>query len=195
MGAGLTADKNVGELSSRFRRCVGLYPTGVAIVTCAGRGDPAGMTINSFISVSVDPLLVLVSVHARSRTLRAMRSYRRFAISLLRENQVEVAKAFSALRAPFPTELVDQVDGDVYVVPDALAVLDCEATEFIEAGDHVLVLARVRSFEHEEGEPLLFFRGEFGTLAPILDADLPRPLSPAASGCGDDVASATGSNE
>jgi flavin reductase (DIM6/NTAB) family NADH-FMN oxidoreductase RutF len=155
-------------LTLNFRRCVGLYPTGVAVVACEGAGDPAGMTINSFVSVSLDPLLILVSLHSRSRTLEAIRRAPRVAISLLRHAQLDAAVRFSEPQADFPHELVER-SGDFLAVPDALAVLKCETEQLLELGDHHLVVARVLDFESRQGEPLLFYRGEFGTLTAISD--------------------------
>jgi flavin reductase (DIM6/NTAB) family NADH-FMN oxidoreductase RutF len=157
----------MSDLSTRFRRCVGLYPTGVAIVTSAGKGRPAGMTINSFVSVSLDPLLVLVSLHSDSRTLEAIELEPRFAISLLQRKHLEIAVAFSMPRAPFPEDHVRRTDDGVFVIPDALATLTCDANQHIPAGDHTLVLAPVVSFESREGQPLLFYRGTFGTMSAI----------------------------
>jgi flavin reductase (DIM6/NTAB) family NADH-FMN oxidoreductase RutF len=157
-------------MSLTFRRCVGLYPTGVAVVACEGAGEPAGMTINSFISVSLDPLMILVSLHSQSRTLEAVRRDPRFSVSLLQHSQLDAAVRFSEPQAPFPLDLVER-RGDFLVVPEALAALRCEAEQLLEVGDHHLVLARVADFESREGEPLLFYRGDFGTLTAISDEE------------------------
>ena len=76
-------------LVSAFRGCVGEFATGVAVVTAEHEGVPAGMTLNAFTSVSLDPLLVLVSLGSGSRTLHATTASGRFAVSILQRGQHE----------------------------------------------------------------------------------------------------------
>ena len=80
-----------GELRLDFRECVGAFATGVTVVTTHAQGQPAGMTLNSFTSVSLDPLLVLVSLAHATRTLEAIKSSNRFTVNVLHRNQRDVA--------------------------------------------------------------------------------------------------------
>jgi flavin reductase (DIM6/NTAB) family NADH-FMN oxidoreductase RutF len=153
-----------------FRSCVGEFATGVTVVLVGGE-RPAGMTLNSFTSVSLEPLLVLVAVGHDSRTWTALRRERRFSVSILQRHQGEVALAFADRGAPFPSELIEPADGYL-VVRDALAILRCSATEMIRAGDHDLAVGSIEGFSHPGGEPLIFHRGRFGGLE--ADAVVPR---------------------
>ena len=72
------------DRKAAFRRCVGSFPTGVCVVVAEHEGRPAGMTLNSFTSVSLDPLLVLVSLAHGTRTLDTVRRAGRFAAGPLR---------------------------------------------------------------------------------------------------------------
>jgi flavin reductase (DIM6/NTAB) family NADH-FMN oxidoreductase RutF len=153
-----------------FRGCVGEFATGVTVVLVGGE-RPAGMTLNSFTSVSLDPLLVLVAVDHDSRTWAALRREQRFSVSILQRHQGEVALAFAERGAPFPAELVT-TDRDTLVVRNALATLRCSVTEMIRAGDHDLVVGSIEGFSHPGGEPLIFHRGRFGGLD--ADAVVPR---------------------
>src|SRR6476646_5016598 len=104
-----------GELRLDFRECVGAFATGVTVVTTHAQGQPAGMTLNSFTSVSLDPLLVLVSLAHATRTLEAIKSSKRFTVNVLHRNQRDVALAFAKPGAPFPEGYTVQ-DAHVFVV-------------------------------------------------------------------------------
>jgi flavin reductase (DIM6/NTAB) family NADH-FMN oxidoreductase RutF len=153
-----------------FRSCVGEFATGVTVVVVGGE-RPAGMTLNSFTSVSLEPLLVLVAIGHDSRTWSALRREQRFSVSILQRHQGDVALAFSEQGAPFPSELVE-TSGGYLQVQDALATLRCSVAEMIQAGDHDLVLGDIAGFSHPGGEPLIFHRGRFGGLD--ADAVVPR---------------------
>ncbi len=147
-----------------FRRCVGAFTTGVTVVTATDGNACAGMTVNSFTSVSLRPLLVSVSLAHETRTLELVRQGQRFAISILNSAQRDVALAFAAPGRPFPEEhTVAEREGYVHV-QDALAVLFCRVEQLIECGDHDVAIARVEEFQHVPGEPLVFHRGAFGGL-------------------------------
>jgi flavin reductase (DIM6/NTAB) family NADH-FMN oxidoreductase RutF len=154
-----------------FRNCVGEFATGVSVVLAEQDGAPAGMTLNSFTSVSLEPLLILVSLGHGSRTLRATDASRRFSVSILHREQRDVALAFAERGAPFPERHVERRRGGYLAVRRATAALFCQVASTLTAGDHDLVLGLVTDFEHGGGEPLLFHRGRFGGLD--LDAHVP----------------------
>ena len=156
-----------GELRLDFRECVGAFATGVTVVTTHAQGQPAGMTLNSFTSVSLDPLLVLVSLAHATRTLEAVKSSNRFTVNVLHRNQRDVALAFAKRGAPFPEGYTVQDPHGFVVVRHALAILRCEVYGTHVAGDHDLVVGEVIDFEGSGGQPLIFHRGAFGGL----DAD------------------------
>jgi flavin reductase (DIM6/NTAB) family NADH-FMN oxidoreductase RutF len=140
-----------------FRDVVGAFATGVTVVTSRVGDTHAGMTLNSFTSVSLDPLLVLVSLGHGTRTLEMVGRCDRFAVNVLHRRQREVAMAFAKPGVPFPP-------GHTVVDPAGyLVVMHAIHT----AGDHDLVVGEVVDFEGSGGEPLIFHRGAFGGL----DAD------------------------
>jgi flavin reductase (DIM6/NTAB) family NADH-FMN oxidoreductase RutF len=163
--------KSSEALVSAFRGCVGEFATGVAVVTAEHEGVSAGMTLNSFTSVSLEPLLVLVSLGNRSRTLYATAASGRFAVSILNRDQREVALDFSEAGAPFPLRHVERDREGFLTVSGATAVLRCVVERIESAGDHSLVIGEVVSIAHGGGEPLIFHRGRFGGLSP--DAVVP----------------------
>jgi flavin reductase (DIM6/NTAB) family NADH-FMN oxidoreductase RutF len=147
-----------------FRDCVGESATGVTVVTAESDGQAAGMTLNAFTSVSIDPLAILVALGHGSRTLAAVAATRRFAVSILHRGQREVAIAFADRGAPFPSDLVERSADGFLVVRGAAATIHCDAADVVRAGDHDLVLGEVVSITHHGGEPLLFHRGRLGGL-------------------------------
>jgi flavin reductase (DIM6/NTAB) family NADH-FMN oxidoreductase RutF len=163
--------KSSEALVSAFRGCVGEFATGVTVVTAEHEGLSAGMTLNSFTSVSLEPLLVLVSLGSGSRTLHATSASGRFAVSILSRGQREVALDFSEAGAPFPAGHVARDREGFLPVSGAAAVLRCHVERIERAGDHVLVIGEVVSIAHGGGEPLIFHRGRFGGIE--LDAVVP----------------------
>jgi flavin reductase (DIM6/NTAB) family NADH-FMN oxidoreductase RutF len=157
--------------SDAFRACVGEFATGVTVVASEQDGVPAGMTLNAFISVSLDPPLVLVSLAHGSRTLGVVRQSGRFAVSVLHRGQGEAAIELATPGAPFPEEHMTRTADDFLVVRGAAATQHCEVEEIAAAGDHDLVLGRVIGLTHDGGEPLIFHRGRFGGM--VVDAVVP----------------------
>ena len=148
-----------------FRRCVGAFPTGVCVVVAEHAGRPAGMPLNSFTSVSLDPLIVLVSLGPGARTLDAVPRSGRFSISVLHRGQRQVALDFAERGTPFPAGHVRPAEAGQLVVRHALAELCCSVQGIVTAGDHDVVLGVVGSFSGGDGEPLVFHAGRFGHVA------------------------------
>lgn len=154
-----------------FRACVGEFATGVTVVASEHDGVPAGMTLNAFISVSLDPLLVLVSLAHGARTLDSVRQSRRFAVSVLHREQREAAIELATPGAPFPEEHMTRTSDGFVVVRGASATQHCEVERITAAGDHDLVVGRVIGITHNGGEPLIFHRGRFGGM--VVDSVVP----------------------
>jgi flavin reductase (DIM6/NTAB) family NADH-FMN oxidoreductase RutF len=150
------------DARTAFRQCVGCFPTGVCVVTAEHDGRPGGMTLNSFTSVSLDPLLVLVSLAHGSRTREIVRASGRFAVSMLQRGQRQVAIDFAARGAVFPELHVQRAAGGFLIVRHAFAWLTCDVDGIVPAGDHDLVVGQVLDFGSTAGEPLVFYAGQFG---------------------------------
>jgi flavin reductase (DIM6/NTAB) family NADH-FMN oxidoreductase RutF len=157
--------------SDTFRDCVGEFATGVTVAIAEHRDEAAGMTLNAFTSVSLEPLLVLVSLGHGSRTLWAVTGSGRFSVSVLARGQREVAQEFATQGGHFPAQHVTRTHDGFLVVGGAVATYQCATKEIVAAGDHDLVLALVVGITHPGGEPLIFHRGRFGGLD--VDAVLP----------------------
>lgn len=154
--------------SAQFRELCGRFATGVVIVTAIDTdGSPAGMTANSFASVSLQPPLVSLNVDRAAEMHRVLAGTTRFAINILESTQ-------EALSRRFAEPHLRRFDGIGYragprglpALDGALAVLDCERVQTVEAGDHTILIARVVGGETREGRPLLYYRGGYLGLGP-----------------------------
>lgn len=151
-----------------FREVIGHFATGVTVVTaCTPEGAPTGMTANAMCSVSLAPVLLLVCFDRDARTLPVVRETRRFAVNVLAAAQEPLAARF-ALKIPEAqkfTGVAHRLAHGVPVLDGALAWLACDLTELVEAGDHVIGLGAVRDLGAAgAGEPLLWYRGRYGSL-------------------------------
>src|ERR671930_1447136 len=147
-----------------MRRTLGRFTTGVTVVTTARGNDVHAMTANAFTSVSLDPPLVLVSVDHRTRMHRLLPDTRRYGVSVLGSDQERVAWHFAGRPLRDVGELFAWAD-DVPFVRGAIAHVGCSLYAAHEAGDHTLYLGRVEYLDSKPGDPLLFHKGMFGTVA------------------------------
>src|SRR4051794_28916661 len=109
-------------LQRAFRDCAGEFATGVTVVNAEAGDQRAGLTLNSFTSVSLEPLLILISLGLASRTRRVIGAAGRFSVSILARDQRDVALAFAERDAPFAEQYVERVEGAL-VVRGAVATL------------------------------------------------------------------------
>ena len=149
-----------------LRDAYGRYATGVAVITTlTPAGAPAGLTVNSFGSVSLDPPLVLWSLMRSSARLPMFRDADRFAVNVLADDQQHLSTRFaSRVEERFAGIAWEPGLGGVPLLPGCLARFECSTHGHVEAGDHVVFLGRVHRFEHRDGAPLLFFAGRYAEL-------------------------------
>ncbi len=153
--------------SAEFRSVMGLFATGVTVVTGMGPdGVPTGLAANSFTSVSLDPPLVLVCMATTSSTWPSIQASGAYAVNFLAEDHEDLCRRFGARG-------VDRFEGTAWtpgptgspVLDDAIAWADCEIDAEHPAGDHTVVVGRVVALgRKEEGRPLLFWQGSYGRL-------------------------------
>ncbi|WFB06102.1 flavin reductase family protein [Streptomyces sp. LX-29] len=150
----------------RLRTCLGHFATGVTVVTCDAGGVPHGATVNAFTAVSLDPALVLVSLHRDSKAARHLGG-RPFTVNVLHEAQHDLALHFAG-RAPAPVtpHWEPSAPGLAPRLAGSLATLACSPWAEYDGGDHVLFLGRVEEFAHRaDAGPLVFHQGGFRALA------------------------------
>jgi 3-hydroxy-9,10-secoandrosta-1,3,5(10)-triene-9,17-dione monooxygenase reductase component len=146
-----------------FREVFGRFATGVAVITSASPAGAGGMTANALCSLSLDPLLALVCFENSARTLPIVRDAGRFAVNVLAADQERLAGVFAS-KMP-EAEKLDGVshrfhDG-VPVIDGALAWATCELRDLIAGGDHTIAIGKVTALGLGDGEPLLWYSGQY----------------------------------
>ncbi|MFI7306330.1 flavin reductase family protein [Micromonospora aurantiaca] len=148
-----------------YRGVLGSFPTGVVVVTGHGRvAPPAGLSISSFTSVSLDPPLVSFCVAHTSTTWPRLRAASCWCVNVLGAGQHELCRRFATAGVErFKDCSWHPSPGGAPVLDGAVAWLECTPYAEHRAGDHVIVVARVREFGHRrDGSPLVLLRGEPG---------------------------------
>lgn len=164
--------------AEEYRDAMSRLAAGVVLVTShdpddGPRGEDVGMTATAFVSVSLEPPLVLVSVRRESRMEELLSRQPLWAVSVLSESQRHIAGRF-AMRGRISDRLlfedVAYYRGEASGAPilgGALAVLECRTEQLVPAGDHVLVIGRVLTARtpSADGGPLAYFRGRYRYLS------------------------------
>jgi flavin reductase (DIM6/NTAB) family NADH-FMN oxidoreductase RutF len=169
--AKLTPRSAAAEAAAReLRQVMGRFATGVTVVTTTHPTHPDtihGMTANAFLSVSLRPPLVLVSL-GRCRMSEMLPRSGRYGVSVLASDQEHFAAHFAGQRASrVAPEFVWHKE--IPLLEGALAQVGCRVVDVHAAGDHILWIGRVEHLGHRDGEPLLFYAGRFGTLREVSD--------------------------
>jgi flavin reductase (DIM6/NTAB) family NADH-FMN oxidoreductase RutF len=145
-----------------FRDALGRFATGVTLVTCDSEIGPLGITANSFASLSLDPALVLWSPARSSRRFAAFTAARRFAIHILRDDQLDLARAFTHHGQAWDGVAWHPSPEGVPLLDDALARFECRQAALHDGGDHAIVVGEVTAAMIGDGSPLVFSGGGFG---------------------------------
>ena len=151
-----------------FRSALSQFPTGVTVVTAPNAdGDPLAMTVSSFNAVSLDPPLVLFSVRRTAYSLPTLLAAEHFAVSVLRGDQTELSARFARPEGSKWAGLEPRIGATgCPLAGEGLATFECAPHAVHDGGDHVIVVGRVLSFEvADEGDPLVFFRGNYHSIA------------------------------
>lgn len=156
----------VSVTEQSFKDALSRFTTGVCVVTTLGQdGAPAGLTISSFTSVSLDPPLVLFCLGCKSEALIGDAQDGRFAINILAEDQEEVSETFaSQLPDKFANVAHGAGESGCPTIRGALAVLECSLAAIHDGGDHRIVVGRVTRLRLVGGKPLLRYRGRYARI-------------------------------
>jgi flavin reductase (DIM6/NTAB) family NADH-FMN oxidoreductase RutF len=149
----------------RFRDALGLFVTGVTVVTAIGAKGPVGITANSFSSLSLDPPLVLWSPARASRRFAAFVSARHYAIHVLAAEQFSVGRHFAREGLDFDFPGVAFNAEGVPILTECLARFECRRQAVHDGGDHAIVVGTVLRAAGRKGAPLVFSAGRYGRFA------------------------------
>jgi flavin reductase (DIM6/NTAB) family NADH-FMN oxidoreductase RutF len=154
-----------------FRRVVAHYATGVSVVSTVWDGVRYGMTVNSFTSVSLDPVLVLFCCEHEATLHAPLLASGSWAVSVLGVDQEPLAREFAVHGQPGVDRFASVASRagactGAPLVEDALAWLECRTWATYDGGDHTIVVGEVVSMRSgADGAPLLYYRSRYRTVA------------------------------
>ena len=157
-----------------FRQACGHFATGVTVITAERSPSRVhGMTANSFTSVSLEPLLVLVCVAESAQMLPILNQRRRFGVSVLKAGQQAISAFFAQPEQPEDAEAVLGVcfrwtKSGIPLLEDTLVQMACNVVSAYVAGDHTIFLGELESIEVSAGDPLIFLGGKYYDFKPGL---------------------------
>jgi len=149
--------------ATAFRQAMRRVPTGVTVVTSLKDGEPRGITVNAFASVSLDPPSLLICVNREARSYLFISSSRIFCVNVLAGDQRRLAEHFSGKVRERQFADVDYVIDatGAPVLSGTIAHFDCELTHEYQMGSHSILIGRVLSCSARPGSPLSYFNGGF----------------------------------
>jgi flavin reductase len=149
--------------AAAFKKVMRHHPAGVTVVTSVCDGEPRGITLSSFASVSADPPLVLICVNREARSYLYIANARVFCVNLLSAQQRELAERFSGRAkerqfddVPHETDVTGAP-----VIRGTIGHFDCEVLEEHHAGSHSIFIGRVLACAARPGTPLGYYNGSF----------------------------------
>ena len=150
-----------------YRRALGSFATGITVVTaCDDAGNRAGLTVNSFTSVSLEPPLVSWCLDHRAMSFAVFDEAAHFAVNVLAHAQQPLVQHFaSPLDDKFAGVATTPGLGGAPLLDGCVARFECRRVGRFEAGDHVIYLGEVERYARFEGEPLVLVQGRYGRLA------------------------------
>ena len=150
-----------------LRDALGEFATGVTVVTArTSGGQPVGVTINSFASVSLDPPLVLWSLGLQSPSLTLFESCSHYVVNILAADQVELSQRFSQAQSDKFVGIDTIVGaGGAPILPGCSAWFECRNEMRYPGGDHIILVGHVENFGRREMPPLVFHGGQYRSLA------------------------------
>ncbi|MBM96329.1 MAG: flavin oxidoreductase [Oceanospirillaceae bacterium] len=151
-----------------LRAALGNFATGVTVITaCTPDGDKAGVTANSFNSVSLDPPLVLWSIMKSSASVKIFDQASHFAVNVLAADQINLSNHFARPSDDkFASVDYENGVGNAPLLPDCSARFQCENHERIDGGDHWILIGKVVAFDDVGRSPLLYHGGAYSAVIP-----------------------------
>ncbi|HEV2261027.1 MAG TPA: flavin reductase family protein [Candidatus Rubrimentiphilum sp.] len=146
-----------------FKTAMRHFPTGVTVVTSLRHGEPRGVTVSAFSSVSLDPPLVLICINRTARSYLFISESKIFCVNILAGDQQAMAERFAAkIRdGQFENVAFERAATGAPVLTGVVAYVDCEVAEEHHAGSHSVFIGRVVACASRTGSPLGYYNGAF----------------------------------
>jgi flavin reductase (DIM6/NTAB) family NADH-FMN oxidoreductase RutF len=149
-----------------FRDAMGKFATGVTVLLTENEGETHGMTANGFMSVSMDPKLVLISIGHKAKFLEKVSQSKKYTVNILAEDQEHYSRHFAGRPGEEAVEF--ETLAEQPVLRGSIAQIACEVVSEHVEGDHTLFIGRVVDLRIEDKEPLLFFSGKYRQLTELI---------------------------
>ncbi|ARI78683.1 flavin reductase family protein [Halobacillus mangrovi] len=143
-----------------FRTAMGKFATGVTVIASEVDGQVHGMTANAFMSVSLDPKLILISIDKRAKMNEVIQKASKFTVNILSGDQKEMSMIFAG-QIKENKHVEFETFEDLPVIENSLVSLACNVYQAHEAGDHTLYVGEVINLNVQDGEPLAFYEGKY----------------------------------
>jgi flavin reductase (DIM6/NTAB) family NADH-FMN oxidoreductase RutF len=150
------------DASIAYRRALGAFATGVTVVVAEDGPAAIGLTVNSFVSISLEPRLVLWSLGDECDRRHLFSAAPRFTINILAAEELALCERFAWGDARLNPDEILRTPLGLAGLNGALTTLECEAREHVRLGDHLAIVSEVMGYSTREGDGLLFFRGGYG---------------------------------
>lgn len=148
-----------------FRNAMGKFATGVVVISSCYDGQPHAMTANAFMSGSLDPAMVLVSVDNKAASHEKISLGAHFGISILNEDQMQISNHFAGKRDESFKPEFEYIDG-FPVVKHAVVQVVTQLQFAYPCGDHTLFVGLVTNLKQQDGlKPLVFHSGQYAQIA------------------------------
>jgi flavin reductase (DIM6/NTAB) family NADH-FMN oxidoreductase RutF len=146
-----------------FRKTLGRFATGVSVITVDHQAQVRGMTANAFMSVSLHPPLVLISIAQYAQMYKLLSPGTRYGVSLLSDDQEVLSRHFGG-RPMEGLEITFIMEDGVPLLRGAIAHVVARVVDVHQAGDHTLFIGEVEYLHIGQGSPLIFYAGSYGQL-------------------------------
>ena len=159
------------EIDDRlFRNAMGSFATGVTVITTEVEKKVHGMTANAFMSISLNPKLVAISIDEKAKMLEYIRTTNKFAVNILSADQKEVSMQFAG-QIKKEREMTFLSYKGLPTIENSLAVVTCEVQSEIVVGDHTVFIGHVTGVQLKESDPLLFSKGKYRELEELQELE------------------------
>lgn len=168
------------EEINEFRRVMGHFATGVTIVTTKNNGTYHGLTVNSFTSVSLDPLLVLVNISKNADSHDLIKESGVYAINFLTQDQEHLSRTFAnpKIENRFEGVTTYKAQTGAPILEGAMSFLDVKVMQVVDAGDHSIFIGEVvdQKVVLPDAPPLLYYRGSYAHIIPCSPEDVVKQV-------------------
>jgi len=151
---------------SQFKQTINKFATGVTVVT-AYNNAPVGLTVNSFTSVSLDPMLILFNLDKKISSLDVFLKTNYFNVNILADSQKNIASIFYKKDIDRFTKVNYRPSrNNIPILANIHGLLECQKYKIVEAGDHYLFICKIVNIVVDETKkPLVFYNSKFCNIA------------------------------